>query len=56
MSRRNDSSKMSGRDMPKTKPDTFNNAEMNRKAAEAEIPEGPIKDQNKQSRGFSREN
>ena len=43
MSRRNDSSKMSGRDTPKTKPDTFNNPEMNRKAAEAAIPEGPSK-------------
>jgi hypothetical protein len=56
MSRRNDSSKMSGRDTPKTRPDTFNNPEMNRKAAEAAIPEGPSKNQDKRAGGFSRSN
>jgi len=56
MSRRNDSSKMNGRDKPKTQPDTFNNPEMNRKAAEAAIPEGPSKNQDKRAGGFSRSN
>ena len=56
MSKRSDSAKLQAAAMPKSRPEELHNAAMNRKAAEAEIPEGPVKGQTKRAGGFSRDN
>jgi hypothetical protein len=56
MSRRGDSIKVQAVAAPKSQPKAANNPEMNRKAAEAEIPEGPVKGQDKRGGGFGRDN
>jgi len=42
--------------IPKSQPKELHNADMNRKAAQADIPQGPVKNQNKSAGGFSRDN
>jgi hypothetical protein len=56
MSGRRDSSQLKASATPKSQPDVTNNAEMNRKSAESVIPQEPVKNQNKQGGGFSRDN
>jgi hypothetical protein len=56
MSRRNDPAKMNIQAVSESQPKSSNNPEMNRKAAEADIPKGPAKGQDKRAGGFSRDN
>ncbi|MCL2002693.1 MAG: hypothetical protein FWG72_01655 [Oscillospiraceae bacterium] len=56
MSSRKDSAQVQSGATPKSRPKETSNANMTRKAAEADIPQGPVKNQNKQAGGFSRDN
>ena len=56
MGKRNDASKLQTSATPKSQPEELHNAAMNRKAAEAELPEGPVKGQTKRAGGFNRDN
>ena len=56
MSSRKDSSQLKDSAIPKSQPVETHNADMNRKAAESDIPQGPVKNQNKRGGGFSRDN
>jgi hypothetical protein len=42
--------------IPTAQTETTINTKMTRKAAEADIPQGPVKNQNKSGGGFSRDN
>jgi hypothetical protein len=56
MSKHKDLSQLKNSAIPKAQPEATNNTAMNRKAAEAGIPQGPVKNQNKSGGGFSRDN
>lgn len=56
MSRRSESTQLKAAAIPKAQPEPTDNTEMNRQAAEADIPQGSVKNQNKSAGGFSRSN
>ena len=51
MSRRNDTSKLRTAAAPNIQPDDMAHKELRRQAAQADIPQGPSKNQDKRSRG-----